>query len=183
MTSVAVLLAPKRFYSRLKLRTPDAQPRIFAAWHFFWIAVAAGFWGFVIIMLAYRGGSPPSGALFVVPGLVALTAVCLAWGVRRLAAGIAASWLLVAEGPSGVSWLARVIDYEIAYSWVFCVFNGLGITLSFAVPGLGNVMMFQRAFFWMPLGPALLIFGNIALGLLWLWRYRIAARAVRWSNF
>lgn len=182
VTSVAVLFGPRRFYSRLKLRTPDAQPRIFAAWHYLWIAVAAGFWGYVI-MMKVPGGPPPSGALFVVPGLVALSAVCLAWGVRRLAAGIAASWLLYTEGPNGVPWLARVIDYEIPYLWLFCLFNGLGITAVVAVPGFGNVMVFQRAFFWMPLGPPLVIFGNIALGLLWLWRYRIAARAVRWSNF
>ena len=86
-------------------------------------------------MLAYRGGSPPSDELFIMPALFALAAVCLAWGVRRLAAGIIASWLLLAEAPNGVRWLARVIEYEICYAWVFCVFNGLGITLSLAIPG------------------------------------------------
>ena len=129
------------------------------------------------------GGSSSTGELFVVPGLFALAAVCLAWGVRRLAAGIAASWLLHTEGPNGVRWLARVIEYEFCYAWVFCVCNGLLFSIAIAAPGLGRVIMFQRAFFWLPLFPTLVLFGNIALGLLWLWRYRIAARAVRWSNF
>lgn len=183
VTSAAVLFDPTRFYSRLRLRTPDRRARAFAAWHFFSVAAAVGVWGCITLTIAAGGFPTDAGELVLVPCMIMSMVLCLAWGVRRLAAAIGASWLLYLGEPADFRWVRRVIEYETAYLWLFCVFNGLMITVAVVMPGLVRIILLQRAFFWMPLGPVLAIFGNLGLGLIWIWRYRIASRAIRWSNF
>ncbi|MEE8169648.1 MAG: hypothetical protein V3T70_03790, partial [Phycisphaerae bacterium] len=82
-------------------------------------------------------------------------------------------------------WSRKVIEYETAYLWLFCAYNGTLITSFFKLDDLWSIVdrSLFRGIFIMDVRPGLIIYGNAALILLWLWRYRIITRAIRWSNF
>jgi len=75
-----------------------------------------------------------------------------------------------------------VIGYEAAYVWWCCAFNGVFITLLIHAPGLQRYLSFLR-FYYVGGIETILLFGNLFLALLWLWRFNIAGRAIRWNNF
>jgi hypothetical protein len=112
------------------------------------------------------------------------TPLCCWLGHRTIAAAVITWWLLREYLPDH-AWAAKVMAYESAFLWTFCCFWGVLVS-SFILwqnwitrlIGLG----FERALR-APTEIAVLLLGTAGLGVLWLWRYRIAGRAIRWSNF
>jgi hypothetical protein len=177
-SSWAVLVAPSAFYRMLRLRGEDRSAS-FRRTQFAAIALGAATWGFMVF--AVGGGVSSRQFLLVAPMMVLLGCLFL-WTAYRLAAALATiPWLLGDRLPD-FRWARRVIGYESVFLWVFCLFNGLLVTAALLPGNFGKWLFTTRAFFWLPLWPTLILFGNLALGLIWIWRYQIALRAIRWSN-
>ena len=118
-------------------------------------------------------------------GVTVLVAVAACWlGHRVLAAVTFSVWLLQRELPD-FRWAAKVIVYETAFLWVFGVFWGVLVTsFYFAGPWISSLLGRQA---WPVFGPPVEVYvvmlGTIGLAAVWFLRYRIAYRAIRWSNF
>lgn len=181
-TSAAVLASPTRFYGGLRLRFFDDMSRRFAAWHYATIGAGAGIWIFISMLIE---GVPPA-PLCGVPIVATFLFPLVAWGIHRLIGALAASWCIAGGLLPDAQWMRKLIDYEAAFLWTLCLYNGVLIT-SFITWGgwmtdlVGGLMLAGRI--WMPPEPAALLFGSGALCAAWLWRFRRAMAAVRWSNF
>jgi hypothetical protein len=87
------------------------------------------------------------------------------------------------------AWAAKVVAYESAFLWVVCCLWGI-LVGSFILAEDWITQLIRHLIdpsFRLPLRTpvevVVLLFGTAALGVLWLWRYRTALRAIRWSNF
>jgi len=195
-TLAAVIVRPSRFYRTLKLRTPDVPARRFAACNYIAIALLAAVWLLTLFAAAVCTGNADvffeaSNALVsfwaTVAGCYLIFGTCGCWFGHRAVGALAFTvWLLQRE-LADYRWAAKVLAYETAYLWVFCTFWGVMFTSVLAggmwlsawwTPG-------QRAvFLWgFPLEMLAVFAGTVGLFVVWLWRYRIAYRAIRWSNF
>jgi hypothetical protein len=192
----AVLVRPSGFYRTLKLRTPDAPARRFAAFNYVAIAFLAAVWMLTLFAAAVCTGNadvifeaPDAMVAFwaTVAGCYLVFGVCACWfGHRAVGALVFTVWLLKRE-LADYRWAAKVLAYETAYLWVFCAFWGVMFT-SFMAWGMwlsdwwapGRRAVFLWGF---PLEMLAVFAGTIGLFVIWLWRYRIAYRAIRWSNF
>ncbi|MCH7813744.1 MAG: hypothetical protein IID40_06950 [Planctomycetes bacterium] len=110
------------------------------------------------------------------------------WGVHRIIAALAISWWVACGLLADVGWARKVVAYEATYLWTFCGFSGL-LFSSFAVLDDGNWIsrLIGSEFFSELLGmqaePAVILLGNLALCVVWLWRYRLIIRVIRYNNF
>jgi hypothetical protein len=182
-----IILTPRLFYGRLRLRGGTAGERSFSRWTYGAIALGALVW---LACCALYGtllhGSPPP--LIVVTcgiGAFALATGVGCWcGHRTIAASVFTWWALRDPLPDG-RWAAKVIAYESAFLWVFCVYWGLLLTSFFLFDGwIGRSLTGGRAWYMgFPAEVWVVVLGTCGLGAVWLWRYRIAYRAIRWSNF
>jgi hypothetical protein len=181
-----IVFRPGRFYKRLALRGGAAREHAFARWTYRAIALGAMAW--VTCLIVYSSvlfGAPRDFRVFVAGGVFSLGAAVGCWaGHRTIAVGVFMWWAVLRPLPDG-RWAAKVIAYESAFLWVFCTFWGV-LATSFMVfdqwisrglaPGLRWVLG-APAEFWV------VVLGTCGLGAGWLWRYRVAYRAIRWSNF
>lgn len=182
-SSYAVLFHPARFYAALQVRAnPEAATR-FARWHYVALGGAAGVW-MVGLMIA---SNAMHGAGCFLPCMVMFLAPLCGWLVQRIVGAIAASWWVTRGTLPDVRWAAKIIGYETAYLWTYGLYNAAFLTAMALTSGkffrAWMSPILERALLGMPLEAAAVVYPNALLSLLWLWRYRIAARAVRWSNF
>lgn len=182
-TAKRVVFSPDSFYRRLRLRTPFDAALRFATWTYATLGVGAAIW--ITCMTALVEGLPLRDAQFFAS--VALTIVPLVcWFGHRLGgAAVCATWIVWRSLPD-TEWAARIIAYESVFLWVFCACWGLLVS-SFMIWGPWLANSVARQFFnsvFGANGEEVAIFGVTALcAALWLRRYVIAMRAVRWSNF
>lgn len=184
-TSTNALLRPREFYGKLQLRIGEDRLRPFTRWHFLSIGCVASIW-IAIAATASWYVAPLGEELLAVSMMVGFLAAFIGWVVHRTVGAVASSWWLARGLLADFTWARKVLAYETVFLWAFCLFNGLLVSSFFAFgiwisssaasPVISNV-------FQMPAELAAVVFGNLALGLLWLWRHRIAVRAIRWSNF
>ncbi|MHC4611447.1 MAG: hypothetical protein ACYS7M_13970, partial [Planctomycetota bacterium] len=131
-------------------------------------------------------GDAPEAELMLVPCAVLFVTPLIGWVVHRTIGALMTSWWVACGLLDDVAWAAKVLAYETAYLWVFCVYNGVLLS-SYMWFGFWITEMVSDDFFYklvhMPAEPALVIFGNIALCVAWLWRYQLAIRTIRWNNF
>lgn len=187
-TVTAIVIAPKRFYGRLQLKTPLAAAHRFALAQFALIGFGAALW--LIFVAVFLSGSRPSlGEILFIPLVGGLWAAFIGWGLHRLLmAFVFVDWIR-RRALMDFGWARKVFYYESACLWVFCLFNGLFATWMIATNGNGPTSLLQQAFgirltLWgLPVEPALLFTGNGLLCCLWAWRYYTALAAIRWSNF
>lgn len=180
--SYDALMAPRTFYGRLTLRTQEQRSRAYPLRHY--ACMGAGAWAWLTFILVTQH-APPDALIFA--PIIFLLAIPLIGGVlHRLVGALIASWWVTRHALPDIRWVRKLIAYEAVYLWVFCAYNGLAIT-SFVLGrnmwrsiGLGNPF---RSVLGMPLAAAVIVYGNAALILFWLYRYRIAGRAVRWANY
>jgi len=185
-TAVTVVCSPAKFYEGLMLRRPDHESRRFAVWHYPVIACLAAAW--LLCIAIQTGGSTLEWFLLViVPAFIGLLAALAGWCVHRLVGAMMTSWAIVRGALPDVTWAARVMGYETAFLWAFCLYDGLLMT-SFMLYGnwisehvLASIMVGNQ--FGIPAEPLAILFGNAAIIATWTWRYVIAFRCVRWSNF
>ncbi|MCP4251325.1 MAG: hypothetical protein GY778_30180 [bacterium] len=184
-TARDILFRPSAFYGHLKLRTPVDRAVTFARWNYGYIAGGAAAWMFImLVMTAPRADAKivwiPCAMFFLIP--------LVGWSVHRIIGALATSWWVACGLLADVGWARKVVAYEAAYLWTFCAYSGL-LFSSFAV--LDDASWITRLIgseFFMrllhiPAEPAVIILGNLALCVLWLWRYRLIIRAIRYSNF
>ncbi len=194
-TSWVVLCQPRAFYRALQLRTPPGADLGFSTWHYVLIACGAAVWaGVMLAVLSLKEGPPPAGVL---PTILVYGCSVILWGTlgcwlghRALAALVVSWWLsAAADGrlPDG-RWAAKVVTYETVFLWVFCALWGVVIG-SYVVrgPWLSHwIVPDARPVFFvlgLPLEAWAIVMTTVALGAVWLWRYEVAYRAIRWSNF
>lgn len=182
-TSHAALLHPARFYAALQVRTnPEAAAR-FARCHYVALGSAAGVWmaGLMIASNAMQGAG------CFLPCMMMFLAPLCGWLVQRIVGAIAASWWVTRGTLPDVRWATKIIGYETAYLWTYGLYNAAFLSAMVLTNGkffrAWTNPILERALLGMPLEMAAVVYPNALLSLLWLWRYRIAARAVRWSNF
>jgi hypothetical protein len=188
-TSYEVLVRPRVFYRRLRLRTPPVAEKGFAIRHYVGLACGGALWGGLVAVM-----SPPRVLAdeFIDLGLVfcglMLMGLFGCWLGHRTIAALVTSWWLARRALPDTRWAEKVVAYETAFLWAFCVFWGtlIGSYLAWGqwlsqlvAPGAWPVFFVWGA----PIEVWGVLGGTLALGVLWLWRYDVAYRSIRWSNF
>ena len=178
-----VIARPSSFYRRLRLREDAEMPRRFARPSY--PLVGAMFGGWLFVMFLIFDPNPGDVLIFVPLGVMFLISL-LAWLIHRFVGALAASWWIVHATLPNCRWGETVIRYESAFLWMFLAMN-VGLLTTYWTWGewmsdlqrdLGIQLVFG-----MPLEPLAVLLLNVALSCIWLYRYHIAAKAVRWSNF
>jgi hypothetical protein len=184
VTSREVLRRPGAFYRALRVRTPATAERGFAERNYVALGCGALIWIATIMLVdawgsGFRNMRPPD---IVMPGVVVLLGTFGCWvGHRVIAAIVVSSWLARNALPD-FRWAAKVVTYETSFLWAFCCSWGLLITS--AALGGNWISALLGYGGWNPLGEMFaLMGGTVVLAVLWIWRYEVAYRAIRWSNF
>jgi hypothetical protein len=186
-TAWEVLFLPGRFYRRLRLRKPLDRDAGFTGINYVLLGLGAGLWILLNVwLLTHLHGPPPLAASDVLP-IATYVASMLLFGVvgcwlghRIIAACVVTFWIARDMLPD-YRWAAKVMTYESVYLWVFCAFWGAMIT-SLVVTGDWLFKMFGFVLGMHP-GILTLTLGTVGLAAIWVWRYTVAYRAIRWSNF
>ena len=192
-TPVGVLFRPRQFYRRLQLRTPAAADCGFAMWSYVAIGLCAALWAAaMILVISVLGKPPPREAWLVIPfagtALVIIGTLGCWFGHRLLGALVVTVWITY-RALSDFRWATKVIEYESAFLWVFCAFWAALLT-SLAVvgaivggPWLSMLLGRSALFVFLPAEAQVLFLGTLGLVGVWAWRYRVAYKEIRWSNF
>ncbi len=195
-TSHGVLARPGAFYRRLQLRTPAGAEAGFAVRHYVGIALGAALWAGVLgVLLSVQEGPPPAGErvnIALAVGAAILSGVFGCWLGQRAIGALVVTWWSTRKALPDTGWAAKVLVYETTFLWVFCAFWGLLIaSYALAGPWLSHLVLppdprrSTDLFFILgiPIEAWAVAIGTLVLGLLWLWRYDVAYRSIRWSNF
>ncbi len=182
-TSIGVLLHADRFYSTLRVRTPDADARLFARRHYVLIACCAA----PCFYLANHELGKHEHAVCIAAAIVAFLGwPLLAWFVLHANATLVIFWW-AARGSTLRLYLTRkIVSYEAAYLSLIAVAAAM-LLASFAGCGAWITELigadFCRRVFHTSAESAVFVAGIAVASGLWHWRITIAIRAVRWSNF
>ncbi|MEP0846576.1 MAG: hypothetical protein HRF50_07110 [Phycisphaerae bacterium] len=184
VTALMVLFSPRHFYRRLRLRTPIEPALRFAGWTYATLGLGAAVWLSCMILFPSDGPYPEEVPFAVGVALTIVPLVCW-FGHRVGGATVCAAWIAWRSLPD-TEWAARIVAYESVFLWVFCACWGVLVS-SFVLWGPWISDSVARQFFasvFRSAGEEVVLFGVTALcAALWLRRYVIAMRAVRWSNF
>ena len=183
-TAKNVLLRPRRFYAELKLRTPLRPARTYCCCNYAAMSIGAMIWIALLETLVPSGlGGSSNGVLFAV-GMFAVWTPAVCWIGHRLGAAVVMSWWAVRGELPDYRWFAKVLAYESVYLWVYCTFWGVLVTsISLFDAWVGGLLGRRFGALGLPVELIALIWGTIALSVLWWLRYAVALRAIRWSNF
>ncbi|MCH7701024.1 MAG: hypothetical protein IID37_05000 [Planctomycetes bacterium] len=184
---MAVLFEPKRFYGAMRVRTGDETAVTFGRWNHVLLGVGGGCWVlFTFLTLLPKQLGPTLDELLVMAPAAGLATVLACWLGHRLGAALVVSLWMVRRCLPDYRWACKVIEYESAFLWVFCVFWGVlaaagALDARLQTNLLGSFVMVGP----MPLPLGLVVFlgGTVTLSVGWYWRYQIALRAIRWNNF
>ena len=182
-SSWEALIRPRRFHGALKLHPSDATMRGFAAWNYVAVAITAVACILVWITMAPAPRRPTLAEAVQIACVLPLFFGLLAWAIHRTVAAVAATGWLIDNLLPEFRWSRRVVTYEAVFLWVVLLYNfvigsaiGVDLFKDWTIFYLNSTMYDLFIY-------AAMIFGNTALALLWLRRFRVAVRAVRWSNF
>ncbi len=184
-----VLWSPRRFYGALRLRDGDSTERHFARWNCAlvwllatgWTALAFTLYG---LEIAFYNGTPNWRELAIcIP--FGLGVALATWAAQRIVGAIAATWWFARHTFPDGRWAAKIVAYESIFVWPTLIYLGLlAVSLVLSEDWLSNLFGgWVRYPFRMPVEAAAVFIAIPAYLLPALWRYRIAGRAVRWSNF
>lgn len=181
----AVMREPRAFYAKLRLRAPIAAGYAFAVRTYVYIGVAAAAWALLMIGVSQESLRWQETVTLTLTAALGVPLIC--WFGHRLGGAIAITWWIFRRSLPDTRWAAKVLAYEAAFLWVFCAYWGV-LATSFVVadaPWISEVFgtQFFFAVFGVPGEPAAVFAGTGLLALLWLWRYAVALRSIRWSNF
>ncbi|UCG34380.1 MAG: hypothetical protein JSU68_07020 [Phycisphaerales bacterium] len=186
-TTTELLLHPSKSYRALRTRAQASAANSFIGSQLAAIVTAA-----LLLVVFGRIGDPSwngySLRLGWVKGILVpcFWAVLAAWIVYRCIAALVITVCMVRRDPGATRAICAVVPYEVVTLWLFLVMNGI---LFLAAPLLPNV--WQSSISALSRGGVpprniatyVLCAGNLALVLVWIWRYRVAWRAVRYANF
>jgi hypothetical protein len=186
-TLAHLLVTPSHFYGRLRCQSAARQARSFAALNAVLIPIFALLWAWTMLFNLGPGLRPPIEAetLAFMLAFVAIGGLLVWVGYRTGGAFVATIWLLRRTLPDA-RWAERIICYESTFVWVYCAFWG-SLATSFMIEDewLTGAIGEQRAYamFGMSAEEAVFWAGTALLSFIWLWRYAVAARHVRWANY
>lgn len=182
-TVSAILFSPRESYRRLRMFTTLDLARAFARRVYVSVGLCATVW-LAAVTLVIGAYVDAEEALVWTLGFGLWTPVCC-WLGHRFIGAVVASWWFYRGVLRDGRWAAKVILYESAFLWVFCLFWGV-VATSFALWGPWISVAFDNRVFFalagMPGEPAVVLGGTLALALCWLWRYSLILKSVRWSN-
>ena len=188
-TAWQVLVRPRVFYRTLPLRTPELWDHAFAIRNYLFILLGAAVWtGILLCYALVQYGPPDANVLWMVTfyvGALVLSGVFgCGFGHRVVGSFIVSVWLVRRALPD-FRWAAKVLAYECVFVWVFCVYWGLLVTSFVVCPGWLSWFASRFYFGYVPAPPEMvvLVLGTLALGVVWILRYRVVHRAIRWANF
>jgi hypothetical protein len=176
-------LRPAAFYRALRLRTPLAAAHRFAFWHVVLIYPAAATWILLILSNVEPLGRARHEEVLAFLGAILFGTIGCWLGARVLAAVVVTWWLARGALPD-FRWATKVVRYEFAFVWVYCCYWGL-LLLSFALhEDWISRLLTPRSRSFVPVCEiAAMLGGGALLTALWIWRYTIAWRGIRWANF
>ncbi|MCH7719770.1 MAG: hypothetical protein IH988_02100 [Planctomycetes bacterium] len=184
---LGVLFRPAQFYSAMRVRTGDEAAVRFGRWNHVLLGVGGGCWVlFIIVTLLPELLGPSADEFFLIVTVAGLVTILVCWVGHRLGAALVVSVWMVRRSLPDFRWACKVIEYESAFLWAFCVFWGVLLaTVALEERWGTNVLGKMVAVGPMPLPIGVVIFvgGTVALSVGWFWRYQIALRAIRWNNF
>ncbi len=180
-TSFAALFTPRRFYRELRMRTAADASSIFSILHYVVAAMAVGVITFVMDACVF-GGRWPYILGDVLSPVVGLTLA--GWALHRGLGLLVYIWWLIWRRLPNARWCAKIQDYEVVFVWVLLA---LAFTVEcvreLVIPQVYSMSSPPPVWVIRPLAGAVpYVLAGIATALFWLWRYRVAYRAVRWSN-
>jgi hypothetical protein len=121
--------------------------------------------------------------LLIFASITGLLACC----VHRVIGAIVATWWLSRGMLPDGRWAAKIVDYESVFVWcVFLcnfVFALLAWGLGLVVPMSTGLYVFSLQYLGLTANGLAWVVLNLSLLGVWLWRYRKARLAIRWSNF
>jgi len=170
-----VLFHPRRFYRRMLTRASARTPFRFAL---------------LVTLVIWSGTWVCALTVVEIPELwvLMLAVVWLHWFVvglvllhRLLGAAVVGVFVLAKAISDGRS-AARVVAYESAYLlviWAWCVASAFAPVTLRGVQEISGLAPWWRVI----ATPRVFYFGLVVLGLLWLRRWAVALRCVRWANF
>ncbi|MBU0638805.1 MAG: hypothetical protein KKB50_08070 [Planctomycetes bacterium] len=180
-----VLRDPRRFYGRLELRTPMGAAHRSARRHYGWICVGASVWSTLMFVVVSGLYLTSLAELYAIGAVFGMLGLLICWLMHRTVGALVFTWWVIRGLLPDYRWAAKVIYYETAFLWLLCVFAGTLFT-SLAVFGawLADAVGTNLRFIWgVPVEMIVLFAGLAVLAIAWLWRYRVAGQAIRWSNF
>ncbi len=139
-------------------------------------------------MSRYSDGWTHSGVRdpLLVPILFGLLAPTGCWLGHRIGAFLVMVFPIRARMLPDFRWAEKIICYESAYLWAYCICWGM-LATSFMFFGMWMSRLHGfdelRRLTGLPAEPASILATTALLSVLWIVRYRIALRAVRWNNF
>jgi hypothetical protein len=186
-TIASVIFQPDSFYRKLRLRTGFSAASHFARWTMLAMAIGAAEWAFWLFV-STSSDARDKAFMYLLPTFVAFAVPLAGLVTERAISAIALAPVFLRGALRDGRWAAKALRYETAFLWVFCAFDGLFFS-SFKwfgaqwVTGLqARILGHKIWFFGIPQEPLLLFLGNGALCVIWLLRYRIIVRAIRWNN-
>jgi hypothetical protein len=184
-----VLLRPRAFYSELKLRPHVRAAASFAVWNYVLLGVGGAAWvcvvGWLLYVIEEWLYGPDLEEVLAYAGVMLFWTPLCCWLGHRTIAALVVTWWLLRDYLPDYAWAAKVMAYESAFLWAFCCYWGV----------LASSFIFGKDWITRLIGPGVLrafgvrgeigalLLGTAGLSVLWLWRYHIAGRAIRWSNF
>lgn len=181
-TMCSVILEPIRFYRGRTMRTHGGRAVSFARWQY--LSIFAATWVWIIACSGVVENLDGMLPLWL-PLAFASGSVSLGWLVHRTVGGIALSYCFLRGVLPDPRYAREVFAYETAFLWVFCLYNGSLMTSMFLFDTwMSDLFGFGPA--WLlgiPPEVAAVLFGNGAIVLGWLYRYRLIIPQVRWANF
>lgn len=184
-TTREVLLRPRQAYRRMAVHQRTARDLWFAASHLVVLALAM----LSLVFCVMIGSFSESEEVMIGVVLSLFVAPFLAWLLLRGVAVVATLWALFGKLFHDPAVLWTIVRYETATVWYFFLFNAplaLVVRIFFeplAVSSrLGGTPSGTAFSIRMAIG-VIQVTGFIVILLFCLWRYRIAAKAVRWSRF
>lgn len=181
-TTIEILRRPSTFYRALPMRTSEQAARRFAVCLYVAMGVGASGWLWAALLLISGG---PTGSRAVVFPIAAGAGVGLAaWGMHRGIAALAIGGAYLFKLFPEPQHARKLVLYEAAYVWSFCLFNGLLLTTFM----LWNDWITQHVLggrypFHIPAEPLLMLSGNLLLVIVGVLRYRKIIPFVRFANF
>lgn len=182
LATVEVLLHPSRFYAALPMRESEAGARRFAARQYIAIAGCAAVWLWACIILI-PGGPPGLFNKIAMPLPMGTAAGLAAWAMHRGVAAVAIGWVFLRRQLPDPQHARRVLFFEAAYSWSFCLFNGSLVTSFMAFQDWLTQMIRGRMVWGAPLEVWVVLTGNVLLVVGGLMRYVRIIPQVRYANF
>lgn len=189
-TSLACLRRPTATYASMPMREGMRLATSFAGITILAIVLGAVVW-FAILMLietATRSRTQIKwteiATVSIIPGMAVSM---IGWTLLRGVGGIVAIFIAWQGSLRDGRWFAKVLNYESCYLWLYCLFNGVWVSLMVFFSTPFNLFMGRvtgvHSIEGIPWGMVILLFGNAALLVIWLTRYGRTVRAIRWNNF